>query len=181
MKRREFLTSTSLAGLSIFLLPVLPSFEEKHITKYVDNIKMDGGGFNYTDNFFVYMKNHAKDINYTYERVHTPSFIIDDPKSLNAVGLFVKTRKLKTAYPVSFDYDKHYNHKKGGTQVFELGEVPRHCYDNIFSNIVQELNAEYKEYQVKMFYIYALINTPLIYDPESFSPRTGFMIRYCRI
>ena len=52
-----------------------------------------------------------------------------------------------------------------------------------FPNIVKELNAEYdyrkqNGFKNPKFYILELLHTAVIYNPKSFIPRRGFMIRY---
>lgn len=51
----------------------------------------------------------------------------------------------------------------------------------LIKDIVKELEEEYKFHNLKYFGFYSLIVTPRIYDPDTFKPMKGVLIRYARI
>ena len=158
MKRRNFLNSLVL--LPIAAKGVLSGETTTSVIKETPKIDIpienetDLQSKALTEYFFDYIKLNKPKFNWA--RLTSPV------GTLNEKSFIAKTRTIKylVEIPTAF------------TQRTEDEKL------DIVKYIVKELEAEYRIDNIKTFYFYQFIFTPLIYDPETFLPRRGIFMRY---
>ena len=160
MKRKDFLKSMvglPLLGGAILAVEPKESIVNKKVS--VDDIKMpdDKQSELLTKHFFEYLNTHP--VKFKWARLTKPT------EENEGHPIVARTRRVNALISGAEGYAK----------------LPPSTQRWIVVRIVEELEAEYAVVKTaNKFYIYQLILTPVIYDPETFEPRKGVMIRYAR-
>lgn len=191
MKRRDFFKgifgATAAVAISPLILPGLLSKPKETGEVLVSDAKgkmswaepandtVSTESSKLTDSLFGYLDSHKKDLKFRYKRIALPAgiaYYIDRSNKnffqVKSESLLVQSRKLRCRYCPELANDLH-AYGRDLHQEFE---------DERNSVIVEELNHVYPK---SVLYIYQLVPTAVIFNPEDFTPRRGLILRLARI
>jgi hypothetical protein len=127
-----------------------------------------------TEMFFKYLKDN--NVGFKWERVYTPVFQLKDDRALQ-----VATRRLRTNFNPLW--------KEGFSEVISpspsASTLTYHQYntlDEYYEVLFAEICTELRYNPApERFYIYYIMTTPTMYNPEDFTPNKGLMIRSANV
>ena len=130
-----------------------------------------------TEKFFNYLKN--TNVGFNWERVYTPVFQLNvehDNKPM-----VVASRKFHTNFNLFWNEgfgETISDSPSASTYTYRQYDTLDEYYDVLFTQFCQELR---RNPAPNRFYIYQLRFTPHIYNPTTFEPFKGVIIRYAKI
>jgi len=109
----------------------------------------------FTDKMFEYLEKNKKNRKFEWEKIELPSQLVDG-KSYMA-----KTMKLPTDFLLDDDRTIEY-------------------YDKLIPLVIKDLE-NLIDPAFEKLYLYKFMFTPLIYDPTTFTPKKGAMVRFFKV
>lgn len=126
-----------------------------------------------TEQFFNYLKDN--NVGFKWERVFSPVFELKSGRSMQ-----VETRKLRTGFNPLWEEgftEIESQSISASTMTFHQYNTLDEYYQNIFLNVAREM----RNTAVDRYYVYQLNFTPTMYNPDSFLPHKGLMLRSVRV
>lgn len=126
-----------------------------------------------TEKFFEYLKKN--NVGFTWERVYSPIFQLKTGKVLQVHAYKTKT-KFNENWKCGY-FETSFQSLSGGTFIEHQYETIDQYYDMLFTRICSEMR---KNSNSNRFYIYQLMFSPVMYDPEYFDAERAIAIRYAK-